>query len=133
MDIVIDGQPVSCDGVLDLGGTGRLHALPCGDAFVVAAGDMTCDGRPLVGRATRIAWGRRALLRAGGRAFALSWRPGGGPRAAVPGQECRLCFGAYRAGEEVSACVCEATFHRDCFALRVDCPACGAPGRGAPA
>jgi hypothetical protein len=130
VDITIDGQVLAGDGVLDLGGAGRIHVLACGDVFVVAAGDMTRDGRPLVGRATRLEWGKNALLRIRGRAFALAWRAGGGLRPAAPGQECRLCFGPFASAEEVSACVCEATFHQECFALRLDCPACGAPGEG---
>lgn len=134
MAIVIDGEALALDGIVDLGGVARIHMLPGGDAFVIAAREMTRDGRPLVGRATRLEFGHGALLRVGTRRFSLGWRADSGARTAAPWQECRLCFGGYRAEEAVATCtVCDVTFHGGCYAVLISCPGCAAPRAGAAA
>jgi hypothetical protein len=105
----------------------RVHRLDGGDVAVIAAVAATRDGVPLVGNLAIVRAGDSALLRAEGVRIDLSWRSEDRRGHAGAGQRCRLCFGAFVAGEPVIVCRCEAVLHEECDEVRVTCAACGAP------
>jgi hypothetical protein len=119
LDIVADGETSRL----------RLWRSTAGDAIAAASGPASIDGRPMLGRLAVVGWGRGALLRVGGLAVDVLWRPACGRRVPPEGRRCRLCFGAFEEGEVATVCPCEALFHGDCDDVRVSCPDCGAtPG-----
>lgn len=109
-----------------------FRRLENGDALVLAAPDAQMNGQPLLGGIGIIPWGQGARVRTGGLRVDVAWRAGAEERSARAGQSCRLCFGAFAAAEAIVACGCEALFHLECDAARVDCPACGAGREGGP-
>jgi len=131
-EVAIDDQRLALDDEVALGrrDDGPLvcvRRLASGDAVVITACDATRDGLPLLGGLGLVAWGTSALVRCGGVRIEIVWRAGTEQRAAVAGQTCGLCFGAFADGEPLVGCVCDVAFHLDCDTVRVECPRCGGP------
>src|SRR5262245_52779781 len=101
----------------------RVVPLATGDTAVIATTRATRDGREILGRLAVIAAGEGAVVRAGGVRARLSWEPVARRRPALPGEACRLCFGAV--DQEAIACTCAAAFHEECHRLCITCPGCG--------
>jgi hypothetical protein len=131
-EVVIDGARFAVDDVLDVGRADgtlllRAHRLADGDVVVVAAGEASRDGRPLVGGLAVVPWGAAALLRLGHLRVDVTWRAATERCVAFAGARCRVCFDDLRAAEPAVSCACAALFHLPCDGARVDCPACGRP------
>ena len=131
-EIVIDGVRLALDDVIELGAGDRpalrVHRLTGGDAVVIAAGEATRDGRPLLAGLGVVEWGCGALVRAGRLRAEVAWVASHGRRAACAGHRCRICFGSFPEGEAAVACgCCDTLFHTDCGEVCITCPACGSP------
>jgi len=106
-----------------------LRALrgPDGEAIVLASGDATRDGAPMLGRLGVVPWGAGAVLRVDRVRIEVGWCGGTAPGRARPGDRCALCFGTLAPGEAAVVCDCTLTFHDDCNRARINCPGCGTP------
>jgi hypothetical protein len=130
-ELVIDGMRRSLEGGAeirdaDTGAVLRVHALDGGHALVIATNAAAVrDGMPLRGRLTVVDRGSSALLRLGGTKAELCWQSRVVRRIAAAATRCRVCFGAFAAGEMAVVCVCAAPFHDACDVARVSCPECG--------
>ncbi len=130
-EILIDGSRCTLCEVIDIGRNGmpplvRVVPLANGDAAVITAAAASRDGVPVVGQLARIERGSGAIIRSGSLQLAIAWQSRGERRAPVPGERCRVCFGAFDAGAETARCVCDAVFHSECDRVRLTCPGCGA-------
>ena len=131
-EIRIDGARLALDDVVELGHAGngpalRLHRLAGGDALVIAAGEATRDGRPLLAGLGVVEWGSEAFVRAGRLRVKVAWRAAGERCVAEAGRRCRICFGQFCDGEPAVNCRCDALFHEECSEVCITCQACGSP------
>ena len=129
---VAASERLALHDVIEIGRDGdvpvlRVHRLESGDAVVITAVEATRDGVPLLGNLGVVGWGAGALIRAGRLRVDIVWQATGARRAADAGCRCRVCFGSFATTEIAVSCPCEAVFHEDCDAVRVNCPACGSP------
>src|SRR5206468_9959196 len=106
-EIRIDGARLALDDVVELGHAGngpalRVHRLAGGDALVIAAGEATRDGRPLLAGLGVVEWGSEAFVRAGRLRVKVAWREAGERCVAEAGRRCRICFGQSATGSPLS-------------------------------
>src|SRR5436305_97816 len=97
------------------------------DEQVIAAGEATGDGRPLLAGLGVVEWGSGALVRAGRLRLKVAWRAAGERCVAEAGRRCRICFGQFCDGEPAVNCRCDALFHEECSEVCITCQACGSP------
>src|SRR5690242_8066961 len=129
----VNSEPVALREVTDIGRADngalllRLHRLDGARLALIASGGATCNGVPLLGNLGLLGWGDSALVRTGELRVEIVWQRCSERRVAPPGSRCRVCFGAFAAGELARLCACEAVLHDDCHGVLVSCPSCGAP------